>query len=317
MKITVIIPCYKVEKHIKTVVEELPDYISSIILVNDASPDKTAEILEQLAQNNSKIKVLTHSQNKGVGGGMITGFKEAINQNSDIVVKLDGDGQMNSSYIKKMTDVLAQSDYDFAKGNRFFDRKELYKMPFLRRIGNLGLSFLIKMSSGYWTIADPTNGFFCIKTNTLKSIDLERISNRFFFECSLLIELYYAGAKIKDIAMPAIYADEKSNLSISKTLFSFPPKLFKAFIRRIWLQYFVYDFNICSLYYFFGTLLFLFGIIFGAINWIHYANLDCPTPTGTIMIATITLILGFQMLLAAIQYDLNSKNPFEVKKDNF
>jgi len=309
--IAVVIPCYKVETQIQKVVAEIPDYITSIILVNDASPDKTGEVLAHLAEGNSKITVLNHFENQGVGGAMITGFQEAIKQNNEVVIKIDGDGQMDISYFEKMLHTIFEGKYNFVKGNRFFDQKMLRKMPAIRRIGNMGMGFLTRMASGYWNIFDPTNGFFCIDTSLLKRVDFSRISKRFFFESSLLIELYYANAKIKDIAMPAIYAEEKSNLSIWRTLFTFPPKLFKAFLRRIWLRYFIYDFNIGSLYIFFGVPLFLFGLIFGIVKWIHYASLHASSPTGTIMIAVISLVLGFQMILAAIQYDINAENPFE------
>jgi glycosyltransferase involved in cell wall biosynthesis len=311
--IAVVIPCYKVEKQIQKVVTEIPDYVTSIILVDDASPDQTGEILDQLAKENSKITVLHHSKNQGVGGAMISGFQEALKQNQEVVIKIDGDGQMNISYFDKMLNAVFEEKYNFVKGNRFFDRKMLQKMPAIRQIGNIGMSFLIKMTSGYWNIFDPTNGFFCIHASVLKRIDFNRLSNRFFFESSLLIELYYTGAKIKDIPMPAIYAEEKSNLSIWKTLFTFPPKLFKALLRRIWLRYFIYDFNINSLYIFFGVPLFFFGLIFGIIKWIHYGILQAPTPTGTIMVAVLSLVLGFQMILSAIQYDISADNPFRVE----
>jgi glycosyltransferase involved in cell wall biosynthesis len=314
--IAVVIPCYKVDKHIRKVVAGIPELVTSVILVNDASPDKTGEVLDQLAIENSKIKVIHHSKNQGVGGSMTTGFQEAIKQNTEVVIKIDGDGQMDTSYFDKMVKAIFEEKYHFVKGNRFFDQKMLQNMPAIRRIGNLGMSFLIKLASGYWNIFDPSNGFFCIHTSTLKRIDLERLSKRFFFESSLLIELYYTGAKIKDIAMSAIYAEEKSNLSIWKTLFTFPPKLFKAFIRRIWLRYFIYDFNIGSLYIFFGIPLFLFGLVFGITKWVHYTALQIAAPTGTIMIAVISLILGFQLMLAAIQYDITACNPFTIEKND-
>jgi len=308
--IAVVIPCYKVEKQIQKVVNEIPDFVTAIILVNDASPDRTGEVLDILAIENSKITVLHHDKNQGVGGAMLTGFQEAVKQNHEVVIKIDGDGQMNVAYFEKLLKTIFVEKYDFAKGNRFFDQKMLQKMPAIRRIGNIGMGFLIKMASGYWNIFDPTNGFFCIHTSVLKKIDPKRIAKRFFFESSLLIELFYTGAKIKDVAMPAIYAEEKSNLSVWNTLFTFPPKLFKAFFRRIWLRYFIYDFNIGSLYIFFGIPLFLFGLIFGIVKWVHYAGLHTATPTGTIMITVLSLVLGFQMLLAAIQYDITANNPF-------
>jgi glycosyltransferase involved in cell wall biosynthesis len=310
--IAVVIPCYKVENQINKVVAEIPDYIRSIILVHDASPDNTGEIVDMLAKENPKIKVVHHSKNQGVGGAMLTGFKEALTQNHDAVIKIDGDGQMDVAFFDKLLTAVFEEKYHFAKGNRFSDLKLLKTMPAIRRIGNLGMSFLIKMSSGYWNIFDPTNGYFCIDKAVLQKIDLERLSKRFFFESSLLIELYYTGAKIKDIPMPALYADEKSNLSVWKTLFSFPPKLIKAFLRRIWHRYVIFDFNIGSLFIFFGIPLCLFGLIFGIVKWIHYAMLQAATPTGTIMISVLSLVLGFQMLLSAIQYDISAGSPFTV-----
>lgn len=311
-KIAVVIPCYKVEKHIENVVKQIPSLVSSLILVNDYSSDNTKEIIEKLASKNSKITLINHEKNKGVGGAMLSGFKEAIRQDCNYVIKIDGDEQMDANYIPLLIEKV-KSGYDFVKGNRFFDRRAILKMPRIRRLGNLNLSFLVKMASGYWQVADPTNGFFCIKSDTLKKVNNEKIAHNFFFESSLIIELYYTGAKIKDLPIPAIYNDEKSNLSEIKTLFSFPPKLLYAFVRRIWLRYFVYDFNICSVYLMAGVPLFFFGLIFGITKWIYYTRINEFAPTGTIMIAMLTLVLGFQMLLAAIQYDTTAKNPFETE----
>lgn len=312
MKTAVVIPCYKVESHINNVVASLPDEVDVIILVNDASPDGTRQIIEEIAAENKKVVVLNHSENQGVGGAMATGFQEAIRLLCDAIIKLDGDGQMDSRYIPPMIRILESGEADFVKGNRFFDRNHLRQMPAARRIGNLGMGFLIKGASGYWSISDPTNGYFAIRTSTLQRADLNRLSERFFFESSLLIELYYAGARIREIPMPAIYANEKSNLSITKTLLTFPPKLITATVRRLWLRYFVYDFNINSLYLLTGTPLFLFGLIYGIVKWIHYASLGIAAPTGTIMLAVLPVVLGLQILLASIQYDMTSKNPFEL-----
>ncbi len=309
--ISVVIPCYKVENQIEKIVSDIPDFITHIVLINDASPDNTGDIIEQLATANQKIITVHHSKNQGVGGAMKSGFNKAIELKSDIIIKIDGDGQMDTSYFAPMIKSIKDSEYQFAKGNRLHNRKMLKKMPTIRRIGNLIMGFLIKLASGYWQISDPVNGFFAIQRKTLEELNFNRLSNRFFFESSLIIELYYTGTLIKDIPMPAIYKDEKSNLSIVHTLFSFPIKIIAAFLRRIWLQYFIYDFNIASLFFFFGNITFIFGLLFGGINWIRYSANHIPAPTGTIMLATLTLILGFQMLLSAIQYDITSKNPFQ------
>lgn len=309
--VLVVIPCYKVAAQIEQTVNELPDWIDGVVLVNDASPDQTGVVLRQIAQNNPKVTLIEHKENKGVGGAMKTGFEFALNTSFDLIIKLDGDGQMDATFIPFLLDPLSTTDADYSKGNRFNDFKALQRMPFVRRAGNLGLSFLLKAASGYWDVFDPTNGFFAIKKDIIKKLDLSRLSERYFFESSLLIELYYTGAIVKDVPMPAIYGEEVSNLSVSKTLFTFPPKLIKATIRRILLKYFIYDFNLTSLYILAGIPMFVFGLVFGIIKWIEFARIDIAAPTGTVMLSVLPFILGFQMLLSATQHDVKSKNPFK------
>lgn len=309
-KIAVAIPCYKVEQHLEQVVSGLPPFIDSILLVDDCSPDGTPALVDRLADG-SRIVAIHHPQNKGVGGAMKTAFRKAMEMGADVVVKLDGDGQMDASYIAPLVEALEGAD--FAKGNRLFNRQMLRRMPAIRRIGNMGVGFMVKAASGYWNVSDPVNGFFAIRTKTLRQMDLDRVADRYFFESSMLIEMHYTGAHISEVNMPAIYGDEHSNLSVGKTFFSFPPRLIAAWLRRLHLSYFVYDFNICSLYILVGLPSFLFGLIFGLCEWIHYASISSPSPTGTIMVAVLTFILGFQMLLSAAQYDITAPNPFDKK----
>ncbi len=309
-KIAVAIPCYKVEQHLEQVVSGLPPLIDIILLVDDCSPDGTPALVDRLADG-SRIVAIHHPQNKGVGGAMKTAFRKAMEMEADVVVKLDGDGQMDASYIAPLVEALEGAD--FAKGNRLFNRQMLRRMPAIRRIGNMGVGFMVKAASGYWNVSDPVNGFFAIRTKTLRQMDLDRVADRYFFESSMLIEMHYTGAHISEVNMPAIYGDEHSNLSVGKTFFSFPPRLIAAWLRRLHLSYFVYDFNICSLYILVGLPSFLFGLIFGLCEWIHYASISSPSPTGTIMVAVLTFILGFQMLLSAAQYDITAPNPFDKK----
>ena len=308
LNIAIAIPCYKVAQHLQNVVAGIPDFVDHILLVDDCSPDSTPALIDSLASSHPRITPLHHDMNCGVGGAMKTAFRKAMEIGVDVVVKLDGDGQMDPTYIAPLVEAL--TDADFAKGNRLFDRQMLKRMPAARRMGNMGIGFMVKTASGYWNISDPVNGFFAIRSSTLRQMDFARIADRFFFESSMLIEMHYTGARIHEVSMPAIYGNEKSNLSIGKTLISFPPKLIAAWLRRLHLSYFVFDFNICSLYLLVGLPSFLFGLIFGICQWVHYASLDLPAPTGTIMVAVLPFILGFQMLLAAAQYDISSPNPF-------
>jgi len=306
MIITVVIPCYNVSKHIADVIRKLPQEVNWIITVNDCSKDDTEKVLLKLQEGNRKVVFINHETNQGVGGAMITGFRKAIELNSDITVKLDGDDQMDSTYLPALLKPIIDNKADYTKGNRFRDFKALRQMPVLRRFGNLGLSFCIKAASGYWNIFDPNNGFIAISNEMLRTININKIHKRYFFESSMLIELYHCDAVIQEIPMQAKYGDEVSHLSLTRTLLGFPPKLLKAFIRRIILKYFLFDFNIASLYLLFGVPLFFIGLIYGIVNFIEYGSSHTPAPTGTVVIPTLLIIMGFQLLLSATSFDISN-----------
>jgi dolichol-phosphate mannosyltransferase len=306
MIITVVIPCYNVAAHIEEVITTLPDNISWIIAVNDGSKDETEAILLRLSAENKRLIHIRHEVNQGVGAAMMTAYRRSLELNADITIKMDGDGQMDPANIPALIKPLLEDKADFTKGNRFRDFRALRTMPLGRRIGNLGLSFIIKGASGYWNIFDPTNGFTAITKQALLNVDFNRIHKRYYFETSMLIELYYGNAVIEDIPMKAMYGDEVSGLSKTRTFFGFPPKLFYAFMKRIILKYFLFDFNIASLYWLFGFPLFFAGAIYGITNYIKYSGSSQAAPTGTVVIPTLLIILGFQLLLSAVSYDINN-----------
>lgn len=304
-KIAVVIPYYNASNEILLVISKLPEYIQYIIIVDDKSPTPLPkDDIQKLAHSKATIYFLENSINLGVGGATKRGFEEAIEIGAEIIIKVDADDQMDLSYIPDLLDPLIANKCDVAKGNRFKDLKALRAMPIVRRIGNLGLSFLIKSATGYWHNFDPTNGFLAIKTKVLKKLDFSKLANRYYFETSLLSQLYFEKAAIKDIPMPAIYGQEKSNMKIWQMPFVFGARLTSTFVKRLVKEYFLYDFNIGSVYLLFGFPLFLFGLIFGISEWIYYANINTFAPTGTIMIVTLSIILGFQLILQAIQYDI-------------
>ena len=310
--IAVVIPCFIVGTHIATVIRALPPEIAWIIAVDDCSADDTANILRELQQENAKIVYLRHERNQGVGGAMLSGFRKSLELNSAVTIKIDGDNQMDSAYIPQLVRPILQGAADYTKGNRFRDFQALKQMPVIRRIGNVGLSFCIKAASGYWNIFDPTNGFIAISNEMLRTINLGRIHQRFFLESSMLIELYHASCVIQEIPMKARYGFETSTLSITKTLIGFPPRLLFALLRRILLRYYLFDFNVASVYILCGLPLFLFGALYGLINFIKYGSSHVSAPTGTVVIPTLLIILGFQLLLAAISFDVAN---YPKKKD--
>lgn len=304
--IVTVIPAYRVQDTITTVLKDLPAYIKHIIVVDDASPDSSVKLVTAAAQQDPRIILIRHEKNQGVGGAMISGFRKALELGAKIIVKLDGDGQMDSAHIPALVTPLILGRADFTKGNRFRDFVALRNMPMVRRVGNLGLSFLTKAATGYWNIFDPTNGFFAIRAEALTQLPLEQIDKRYFFETSLLANLYLVNAFVMDVPMPARYGNETSHLSIRRSLLEFPLKLFSTLLRRILLKYYIYDFSIISLYIVTSIPLLLFGFIFGAIKWIDYASRNIPAPTGTVMLPTLCVILGIQIMLSAIEIDMKS-----------
>jgi glycosyltransferase involved in cell wall biosynthesis len=296
-----------VEREIQGVLQGIPKYIQHIIVVDDSSPDSTSEIVTALAKKDKRITLIRHTSNRGVGGAMVTGFRKTLDLGAQIVVKVDGDGQMDTSRMSELIMPLILGQADYTKGNRFRDFVSLQQMPLIRRVGNMGLAFLSKAATGYWNLFDPTNGFVAIRSEVLAQLPLERIDRSYYFETSMLAHLYLIGAVVRDVPMPARYQSEVSNMLIHRILFQFPPKLFSTVIKRLVLKNYIYDFNMASIYILVGFPLLAFGLTFGIDKWIEYAVQHGVTaPTGTVMLPTLSVLLGIQLLLSAVEIDLRS-----------
>lgn len=305
MKIGVVIPSYKVRNQIGKVLDELKPFDYQVYVVDDKCPENTGEFIEKKHYNDS-IKVLYNEINLGVGGAVKAGYKQALNDGCDIIVKLDGDGQMNPNLIPSLISPILNKEADYVKGNRFFNLDTLKSMPASRLFGNSILSLINKAVNGYWDILDPTNGFTAIHKNALKLLNLDKIDNRYFFESDMLFRLNTIKAVVCDMPMDAFYADEESNLSIKKVLIEFPPKYTKRFFKRIFYTYFLRNFSIATFELMFGFIFFNFGVFFGIIRWNESINLGVPATTGTVMVAVLPIILGFQLLLSFLNYDINN-----------
>ncbi len=300
--IAVVIPAYRVEPWIANVVRSIPSFVSRIFVVDDASPDATARVVTDLAD--PRVQIIRHQTNLGVGGAVLTGYRAALDAGAKVVVKLDGDQQMDPRYIGRLVQPILRGEADYTKGNRFLHGRELRQMPLIRRLGNMALSFLTKAASGYWEVFDPTNGFTAIHAAALENLNTERLHRRWLFETSMLIELYFTGAVVRDVHIPARYADEVSSLSPAKALVQFPPRLISAMFRRLWVRYFISDFSAVALFSAAGSTLVLFGLVWGTWRYIEVIRTGVTASTGTVMIAVLPLILGTQLLLQAIVLDI-------------
>jgi len=307
--VAVVIPVYNVGSKAIEVISTIPDFVDKIYLVDDNCPLKTGEIVEKHFKNISKLKVLYNSKNLGVGGAVKIGYVESLKNNFDFIVKIDGDGQMNPIDIIKLIEPL-QNNYEYTKGNRFLDRIEFEHYPIVRFYGNIFLSFLSKLSTGYWDIFDPINGFTCIKKSALKKINLQKISDGYFFETDLLCNLYLSKVKVKDVPINIKYFDNHiQNLNIFKETVNFFIKNISRIYRRINYTYFSNNFTIGSFFISSSFLLFLFSLFFGSYNWIKYSFvMNSFAPTGIIVISATFLLISIIFFGAFLVIDSNN-NP--------
>jgi len=314
LRVAVIIPAYRAEETIEKVVHGIPSWVDAIYVVDDASPDQTATRVRACAD--SRLQLLVHEVNRGVGGAMVTGYQHSLIQGIDICVKMDADDQMDPTCLFELVQPLVIGRADFTKGNRFHDTEVLRRMPFWRRVGNSGLSFLIKAASGQWHIFDPANGYTVIHRTALAALDLQKVHPRYFFESSMLILLGEIGAVVEDVQMPARYGGERSSLRIGRTLVEFPWHCLRYGLRRVLWRYFVVDFNAVSLFLVCGVPLITFGALFGLYHWIDSYLKNITTPTGTVMLSVLPLIIGFQLLLQALVLDVQqmAKQPLQVSQ---
>ncbi len=301
-KVGVVIPAFRVAPQIERVIRGIPDWIQTVIVVEDKSPDDTAARVERLGD--PRVVLIRHPENRGVGGAMQSGFQEALRRELDVIVKMDGDDQMDPAHLANFVEPLLDGEADMTKGNRYHSQSSLRGMPFIRMIGNAGLTFLVKLASGYWANFDPANGYVALRREALQRLQVERLPRRYFFESGLLIELGMLRAVVKDVPIDARYGDEHSSLSIGRTLFGFPPRLILGLMRRVFWRYFVYDFSAVSIFILLGVPLLAFGLVYGVAVWTHFKSINEATPAGQVMIAAMPIIIGFQMLLQAVVLDV-------------
>lgn len=303
-KVAAVIPCHRVRRQIRNVVENSALYVDVIYLVDDCCPENTADYVESLRPDN--VRILRTGRNLGVGGATMTGYKAALADSCDIIVKIDGDGQMEPSLIPYLIAPIVDGDADYTKGNRFFNIQDVRGMPPGRLLGNAALSFLTKLASGYWTIFDPTNGFTAIHARVLERLPLARISQRYFFESDMLFRLGTIRAHVVDVPMNAVYGDERSGLKPAKVIVPFFFKNVANTLKRIFYNYFLRDFSAASANLLVVAFMTPLGIIFGVFFWLRSLKTGVPATSGEVMIAALPLIIAIQMFLSFLSFDVES-----------
>jgi len=302
--IAVLIPAYRVAAQVAGVIQSIPGYVRTIIVVDDASPDRTSDAVPEAGD--PRVTLIRHERNQGVGGAMRTAFAAALERGAQICIKIDGDGQMDAALIGHFCRPIIQGEADFVKGNRFMRGGDAESMPLVRKLGNTGLSFLVKMASGYWRIFDPTNGYFAVRRETVEALNWHWIGADYFFEISLLVVLHSLRSAVRDIPIRARYADEVSSLNPWRVLVQFPGRILRSLFRRIWYEYFQYDFGQVSLLLLGGSLALLWGTAAGVWYWQRSVLSGIPTTGGQVMISALPIMAAVQMLIQAMALDMTN-----------
>ena len=302
-RLAVVIPAYRAGATIMPVLAEIGPEVRRIYVVDDACPEGTGEHVKRNCTD-PRVHVLRNSTNLGVGGATIKGYRAAIDDGMEIIVKIDADGQMDPQLIPFFVRPIISGEADYTKGNRFFNAASLSDMPRHRVIGNAALSLMTKLSTGYWQVFDPTNGYTAIHAAIASLLPFERLSNRFFFETDMLFYLGLLRAVVVDIPLVAHYPSEDSHLSARTVVLPFAGLHVLRFMRRVFLNYFIRDFSLGSICALFGFVLFVSGTTIGVVNWLVNLVRGVATPVGTIMLAVLCLLLGIQLILFFFATDL-------------
>jgi len=303
--VAVVIPCYRVIRHIEAVIAAIGDGVDYIICVDDKCPDGSGKFIHDRVRD-KRVQVIFHDKNQGVGGAMITGYRAALLTDASVIVKLDGDGQMDPAFIDTFVTPIISGEADYTKGNRFFHLEDIWSMPKLRIAGNAALSFFSKLSTGYWNIFDPTNGYTAIHINVLANLPLDKISRNYFFESDMLFRLNTIGAVVLDIPMTAHYGMEVSGLRVRLVVLPFLKKHVGNFFKRIFYNYFLRDFNIASVELVFGCIFLFGGVSYGFNAWLLSYFSGKVATAGTVMLAALPTLAGIQFILGFLNFDFSS-----------
>ena len=306
IKIIFVIPVYKSKNLLRKVIESIEDYVDYVILIDDACPFDSISYVQDLIDSNEKIIVHRNIVNLGVGGSVKIGYQLALNNGGDIIVKCDSDFQMHPADAILLINKIIHG-YGYAKGNRFSSISDVKNMPKLRIAGNFILGLINALSSGYYSIKDPTNGYTAISRSALLKLNINCISNRFFFESDMLYNLNLHRITVIDVPMPAKYGNEQSNLNAFLVIPEFSGKLLINYIYRIYYLYYIKGFTVEGAALFLSLILITIGGSYTSYYWINSSFLGNLATAGQIAIGGGILLIGLQLLLIFLVMDIRNE----------
>ncbi len=306
-KIAVVVPAFNEEKLIKEAIASIPDFVDKIYVIDDCSTDRTKEIIQAFGKENQKVTCIDHKKNKGVGAAIVSGYKKSLDENMDIVAVMAGDNQMDPAFLESFLDPIVDGRADYTKGNRLMSSKSRKGMSRWRFLGNTMLTYMTKVSSGYWQMVDPQNGYTAISRHALEEIDLDSVYPRYGYCNNMLCKLNVHSLKVMDIPHPAKYGQEKSKIKYGNYIIKVSNLLLSDFLWRMKVKYTVMGFHPLVLFYLFGFILSLLGIAGGLYSLYYKIILSGPI-FEKVTLALITFIMGIQFILFAMVFDMQSEN---------
>lgn len=311
-----VMPCYRTSTQAVKLAQKCLQFVDLVICVDDSCPQHTGTKISA-ANLGPQVVVLKHSTNQGVGGATKTGISFALAHGYNIIIKLDSDGQMNPENIPRLIKPLLTGKAQLCKGNRFTNLESMSGMPTLRLIGNIGLGFLTKLSTGYWELFDPTNGFIALSADTAQLVRLDKTDDRYFFETDLLFRCGLADIVICEIAMPSSYNGEISSLRPERELIRFSRKHLQILAKRIFYQYFLLDFNPGSIELVGGLCAATLSLVIALKSIFNNINYNQATPAGTQTLFLALTFIAVQLLLGFVSYDAATRPVLRRIKSTF
>ena len=301
--VAVVVPAFDEERLVASTVQTVPAFVDRIYVVDDASRDATAE---RAAGGDSRVEVIRHERNQGVGAAIVSGYKRARDDGMEVTAVMAADGQMDPGDLETLVRAVASGETDYSKANRLFTGQAWELIPKTRYLGNAMLSFLTKIASGYWHVADSQSGFTAVNLETLRLLDLDRLYPRYGFPNDILVHLNVWNRRVRDYPSRPIYGvGERSGIRLWKVVPTISWLLCKGFFWRMREKYIIRDFHPLVLFYTLGLLLLTVGVGLG-IAEVVLRILGNPVPVATIVLVALLVVSGLQLLLFAMWFDMES-----------
>ena len=302
--ISVVVPCYREEKLLSRVIDTMPDFVDRIYVVDDCSPDNTAEIIKSYVQNNDRVRGIYLDPNEGVGGAIAAGYKMARDDCMDVTAVMAGDAQMDPNELKSIVMPVVNDDCDYTKGNRLFSGQAWEMIPRVRYLGNAMLSLLTKIASGYWHVADSQSGYTAINLKALRTINWDLMYKKYGQPNDLLVRLNIYGFRVKDVPIEPLYGvGEESGIKPIRMIPKLAWLLFKLFWFRMVQKYVIRDFHPLLFFYVIGLLLLPIGVIFGtSLVIMRFFSQEIATTSALFSVFLTTM--GFQFIFFAMWMDM-------------